>query len=531
MKNENIQIENNALVLFGGSFDPVTKAHEQIVKNLKARFATTIVMPSNISPFKKRGSFASSENRLEMLSLALKPDGDSLLISDFEIKNEGISYTVDTVRHIKTQYPNRPMYIAIGSEILKKLHKWYDFDVLKTFVTFYIIERPNFALENKKIVRWAKKHEANIILADFVGEDYSSSQARLDIAFKKFESIPESVAKYIQTHNLYNDFNFIVNRFKEFNLGDKRITHIYNTALEAINRAKTHSASEYEATLVALLHDIAKKIEHDDLIQYDINVADIYGFSDKPDKIKHAFVGSEVAKVVFGIRKKSLLDAIKFHTTGAPKMGKLAKILFVADFSEQGRDWEIDRETLLYVRSEKNLNKAVKAILECKKFFVEKKGKEIYHLTRDALEFYTPKPKINKDDRISPANDNNKSTQTRNEKILSLNQTHLAYTIAQVLDDKLGKDITLINIAKKTIIADYFVIATANSTTAVRALVDHVDEELSKKHGIEPLRRDINRDWSAIDYGSVILHVQLPDTRQFYNLERLWSDGENIEKY
>jgi len=367
---------------------------------------------------------------------------------------------------------------------------------------------------------------------------------------------------------LYNDFNFIVDRFKEFNLSDKRIAHIYNTALEVISRAKIHGASEYEATLVALLHDIAKKIEYDDLTKYDINVSDIYGFSDKPDKIKHAFVGSEIAKAVFGMRKKSLLDAIKFHTTGAPKMGKLAKVLFVADFSEQGRDWEIDRESLVFVRQEKNLNKAVKRILERKIMLVEAKGKEVYHLTKEALEFYTLKPKsdlqcspiqetvkksnlkqkqYSRGEHCEPVKGNNPVTQNKTDnvveanssgsqennsrKTLLSNQTHLAYTIAQILDDKLGKDITLINIAKKTIIADYFVIATANSTTAVRALVDHVDEELSKKHGIEPLRRDINRDWSAIDYGSVILHVQLPDTRQFYNLERLWSDGENIEKY
>lgn len=108
----------------------------------------------------------------------------------------------------------------------------------------------------------------------------------------------------------------------------------------------------------------------------------------------------------------------------------------------------------------------------------------------------------------------------------------LARKIAAVLDEKKASDIVIIDLSEKFIIADYFVIASGRSTTAVKSLTDNVDEKLSKE-GIEPLRRDgfSEAKWIAVDYGSVILHVFHEETREYYRLERLWIDGGNCEKY
>lgn len=118
-------------------------------------------------------------------------------------------------------------------------------------------------------------------------------------------------------------------------------------------------------------------------------------------------------------------------------------------------------------------------------------------------------------------------------KLTSLQQSYedsknLAKEIGGYLSDKKGLKIVCINIAGMTAIADYFVICSAKSTTAVKALVEHVDEKLSKR-GLEPKGRDIDAKWSAVDYGSVILHVFLEETREFYGLERLWEKDDNIE--
>ena len=112
-------------------------------------------------------------------------------------------------------------------------------------------------------------------------------------------------------------------------------------------------------------------------------------------------------------------------------------------------------------------------------------------------------------------------------------QHELAQKIAELLDEKKGSDILIINLENKSIIADYFVIVSAKSTTAVKSLADHIEEKLSKEYGTEPLRRDgLNEaKWIAMDYGSVILHVFHQETREYYRLERLWADGENTEVY
>lgn len=102
----------------------------------------------------------------------------------------------------------------------------------------------------------------------------------------------------------------------------------------------------------------------------------------------------------------------------------------------------------------------------------------------------------------------------------------------KVLYDKKGSDIITLEIADMTIITDYFVIASAHSTTQVKALANYVDEKFSEI-GIEPLRREGMSEgrWAVLDYGSIIVHIFHDETRMFYCLERLWNNGTNIEKY
>ena len=82
----------------------------------------------------------------------------------------------------------------------------------------------------------------------------------------------------------------------------------------------------------------------------------------------------------------------------------------------------------------------------------------------------------------------------------------------------------------KTSVADYFIVASARSSTQVKALSEHVEEKLEKA-GITVLRRDGVADarWIVLDFGDVILHLFNDETRLFYHLERLWGEGEKIE--
>ena len=106
----------------------------------------------------------------------------------------------------------------------------------------------------------------------------------------------------------------------------------------------------------------------------------------------------------------------------------------------------------------------------------------------------------------------------------------LAKKAAKILDDKKGNHINLVRIEEISSLADFFVIASGNSNTHVRALADEVEEQL-KKEGVAPARVEGYRSdsWVLLDYSSVVVHVFTPDAREFYDLDRLWADGEKID--
>jgi ribosome-associated protein len=100
----------------------------------------------------------------------------------------------------------------------------------------------------------------------------------------------------------------------------------------------------------------------------------------------------------------------------------------------------------------------------------------------------------------------------------------------QALQDKQGGDIRLLKTEELTVLADYFIICTANSTPHVRTLYDEVDKRLSMA-GMPPIRREgyRNSNWLLLDFGSLIVHIFQKETREFYNLERLWNDAQEID--
>lgn len=102
-------------------------------------------------------------------------------------------------------------------------------------------------------------------------------------------------------------------------------------------------------------------------------------------------------------------------------------------------------------------------------------------------------------------------------------------TAVKTLDAKKAVDIKAIKIDDITILADYFVIATGMSSTQVRALADEVDFRLSEK-GVEPLHIEgKSSGWILLDYGSVIIHVFYKADREFYELDHLWQDAQQID--
>lgn len=107
--------------------------------------------------------------------------------------------------------------------------------------------------------------------------------------------------------------------------------------------------------------------------------------------------------------------------------------------------------------------------------------------------------------------------------------TSLLDAIVDGMQDKKAKHITIINLSKlENRVADYFVICDADSNTHVNAIADSVEETVMKKTKEKPYHSEgyQNSEWILVDYVNIVAHVFLRETREFYNIEGLWADGE-----
>ena len=109
-----------------------------------------------------------------------------------------------------------------------------------------------------------------------------------------------------------------------------------------------------------------------------------------------------------------------------------------------------------------------------------------------------------------------------------MESTEILKIAANALNEKKAKELAAVKIDKLTVIAEYFLMCTATSSTHVRALADEVEEKLSEA-GVQPHHIEgKTTGWIVLDYGSVIVHVFSRDQREFYALDKMWSDGEAV---
>lgn len=106
----------------------------------------------------------------------------------------------------------------------------------------------------------------------------------------------------------------------------------------------------------------------------------------------------------------------------------------------------------------------------------------------------------------------------------------IAELAVKTLDGKMAHDLKLLRTTDVTVLADYFVICTATSTTQIKTLADEVEAVL-EAHGETKLHREGYRSggWVLLDFGCVVVHIFMDEARKFYNLERLWADAEEID--
>ena len=530
--------KQKTVAVFGGSFDPVTKAHVQIIEALGKKFTHVVVLPCYISPFKQEGCVASGEDRVACLR-SETVHLENVKVSKWEIKREKISYSHEAVAHYREKYADAKLYFVIGSDCVAGLPDWRNADYLAQNATFYVVRRAGYPVPQKVRATLAALG-FKVIYSTLEAGDFSSGAVRVAVALgKEEEYVPASTAQYIRAHGLYGEYKKYTDAYATFGLKPERIAHTFRAVKEGIRLSKIHGVNVHDAVVALLLHDIGKYASPAVLKAHNVSVPDYAAIQKEAPAVLHSFVSAGIARDYFGC-PEHIVSAVKNHTCGAADMTDLDKVVYLADATEEGRDYEGVAQLRRLAASD--LDRAMRKALRSTERMLKAEGRPVFGQTKEARKYfeelcrkkYAVKKAAPVFERKSapvfekkPASD----TSTRHKKFAHLPQKggkDMALYIAECLSDKKGQDIVLVDLADKSVIADYFVIAGANSATAVKAMADYVDEKLSKDNGIEPLRRDVSPKWAVLDYGDVIVHIQHREAREFYRLEKLWDNGTNV---
>jgi nicotinate-nucleotide adenylyltransferase len=183
--------------ILGGTFNPIHIGHLILAEEAreKLKLDKIIFVPTYLPPHKDDADIASAKDRLTMVKLAIKGNR-YFSVSDMEIKRDGRSYTIDTIKEFKKIFPNDELYFIIGSDLLNYLNDWKDLGDIIKMVKFITATRPGYPLE---------KIPSYITTIPIRAVDVSGYEVRR--AIKENRSfrylVPEAVSNYIRKKRLY----------------------------------------------------------------------------------------------------------------------------------------------------------------------------------------------------------------------------------------------------------------------------------------------------------------------------------------
>lgn len=196
--------------IYGGSFNPVHMGHINLAESAVREFGLDMVcfVPSRISPHRSSNEYASAEDRLEMLRLATsgKP---FFCVSDYELKNDRISYSIYTVEHFRKKFPADRLFLLLGSDMLLSFDKWYCFEKILSQVTLIVVSRNNGDMDSLKRKAAELSVYGEILISNALPEVVSSTEIRKNFRENSDFTcyLDENVVQYIRLKGLYSGDN------------------------------------------------------------------------------------------------------------------------------------------------------------------------------------------------------------------------------------------------------------------------------------------------------------------------------------
>ena len=313
-----------------------------------------LLIPTRVPPHKAlTEDVAGPEHRLEMARFAVQAlnlDGVAEA-SDLELRREGKSYTLDTLREIRALYPKGELFLLLGTDMFLTFHQWRHPEEIAKLCTLCAFHRSaldsagDFASQKRRLERKFGAHVKFVDLQEVV--DISSTRLRQMLpAGQGREFLAPAVYGCILREGLYGT-NADLRRLRLEDLrcvalsmlDPRRIPHVLGTEEMAAALALRWGADEESARRAALLHDCTKKFDKE------LQMALCRQYGIEPDaaerregKLLHAITGAAVAYADFGVSGE-VRDAIRWHTTGKADMTLLEKIIYLADYIEPTRDF------------------------------------------------------------------------------------------------------------------------------------------------------------------------------------------------
>ncbi|MFI5357565.1 MAG: nicotinate-nucleotide adenylyltransferase [Opitutales bacterium] len=189
--------------LLGGSFDPVHFGHLMAAQDAFEQYQLdrVILIPAAQAPLKPNEVQSSAEDRLAMLRLATEWDR-RFEVSDFELREGGVSYTLGSVRHFRARYPHDQLYWIIGGDQLPKLHLWHEIAELAKLIEFIFLERPGHPVRAREDIPGLRLRRCDGHLLAISSTELRD-RVRRHLSLDYF--VPHKAIVYIREHRLYLD--------------------------------------------------------------------------------------------------------------------------------------------------------------------------------------------------------------------------------------------------------------------------------------------------------------------------------------
>ena len=360
--------------LYGGTFNPPHNTHVNIVRQAVEQLGLDklIVIPAGLPPHK----FCAMDKQARYDMACLAFDGIAE-VSDVELNRTGKTYTSDTVKYFARLYPQAQLFFLVGGDSLEHFAEWHCPEEILRYVTLAVAARGH-ELTSEQAKKFRSDYGCDYAEVVVTPDDVGSTEIRLRYNFGlDVTDVPPVVDEYIRKNGLYTEYLPLATKLRTY-LTDKRFLHTFYVVKRGLELARDE---ERDKVFVAcLLHDCAKYIAPDNYPKY--------GFvcpSNMPSSVVHAFLGKLVARQDFGIEDEEILDAIEYHCTAKPDMSRLAKIVYVADKTEQTRPYPT-AHLLVGTLDDMFVNCLVEANDYCLKNHVD----DVYPLTLQALRYYAP---------------------------------------------------------------------------------------------------------------------------------------------